>query len=345
MAKVKVGLIGIGFMGKVHFDCYKAHRQAKVVAMADVDDAKLAGDWSKVTGNIGGDAPAKVDLSGIKKYKDASELIADPEVELVDIMLPTFLHAEYAIEALAADKHVLVEKPIALSLAEADKVVEAAKKAKGKFMVAHCIRFWPEYEYLAQIIRGKKYGRVKSAMFKRRSSPPSWAWQNWLMNVKRSGGAVMDMHIHDTDFINYIFKAPRKVESAGVTGPSGGIDHILTHFDYGKNMLVSAEGGWTFHGAYPFEMAYTVIFDKATVEFSTSQEPTVKVYTSGGKIETPKIESGDGYSREIDYFLSCIIKKIRPKTVTAKDARNAVCLIKAEERSARDHRNVAVTLK
>jgi len=344
MAKVKVGCIGIGFMGKMHFGCYKEHPKAEVVAIADVDEAKLSGDWSKIGGNIDDPSARNVDLAGITKYKDADELIRDENVELVDITLPTFLHAKYTLDALKAGKHVMVEKPVAISVAEADKIVQAARRAKGKFMVGHCIRFWPEYEWLAQIIKGRKYGRVKSAVFRRRSIAPTWGWQNWLMNSKRSGGAVMDLHIHDTDYINYVFKAPKKVESAGVTGPSGGIDHIVTNFDYGKNMLVSAEGGWTFHGSYPFEMAYTVVFDKATVEFSTSQEPTLKVYTSGGKVETPKVEAGDGYHREIDYFLNCIVKKQRPKTVTARDARNAVYLVKAEERSARDHRNVAISL-
>lgn len=344
MAKVKVGCIGVGFMGKMHFGCYKKHSKAEITAIADVDDAKLSGDWSKIGGNIDDASAKNVNLKGIKKYKDASELIADDDVELVDITLPTFLHMQYAIEALKAGKHVLLEKPMALTVAEADKILEVARRAKGKFMVAHCIRFWPEYEYLAQIVKGKKYGRVKSAIFKRRTVAPVWGWQNWLMNSKRSGGGILDLHIHDTDYIQSVFKTPRKVESAGVTGPSGGIDHIVTNFDYGKNMLVSAEGGWSFHGAYPFEMAYTIIFDKATVEFSTSHDPTVTVYTSGGKLETPKIEAGDGYHREIDYFLNCILKKVRPKTVTAKDARNAVYLVKAEEKSARDHRNVAISL-
>ncbi len=331
-------------MGKMHFGCYKKSPKAEVVAIADVDDAKLEGDWSKIAGNIDDASSKTVSLKGIKKYKDAMDLIADPDVELVDITLPTFLHEQYTIAALEAGKHVLCEKPIALTIAEADKVLAVARRAKGRFMVAHCIRFWPEYEYLAQIIKGKKYGRVKSAVFRRRSCPPIWGWQNWLMNNKRSGGAILDLHVHDTDFISSLFKLPKKVESVGSTGPSGGIDHIITHYDYGKNMLVTAEGGWMFHGAYPFEMTYTVIFDKATVEFSTSHSPTLAVYTSGGKIEHPKIEPGDGYRREIDYFLNCINKKQRPKTVTPKDARNAVALIKAEERSARDHRNVAVNI-
>jgi predicted dehydrogenase len=344
MAKIKVGCIGIGFMGKMHFGCYKEHPNAEVVAIADVDDAKLSGDWSKIGGNIDDASAKNVDLKGIEKYKDANELINDPNVELVDITLPTFLHAKYVLDALDAGKHVFVEKPMGISVAECDKIVAAERRAKGKMMIGHCIRFWPEYEYLAQIIKGRKYGRVKSAAFKRRSIAPTWGWQNWLMNQKRSGGAVMDLHIHDADYINYVFKAPKKVESAGVTGPSGGIDHIITNYDYGKNMLVSAEGGWVFHGSYPFEMAYTIVFDKATVEFSTSQSPTVKVYTSGGKVETPTIEETDGYHKEIDYFLKCLAKKIKPKTVTPKDARNAVYLVKAEERSARDHRNVAVSM-
>lgn len=343
MAKIKVGCVGLGLMGKTHYDIYKAHPSTQVVAIADVDDAKLAGDWSKIP--PAGPASAKpVNLSDIKKYKDADQLIEDPDVDLVDITLPTFLHFRYVMKALECGKHVLCEKPVALTVQEADKIATESERSKGKFMVAHCVRFWPEYEYLAQIIRGKKYGRVKSAMFSRRGTPPNWGWQNWLLNAKRSGGAVLDLHIHDTDYINYIFGIPKKVESSGVPGPSGGIDHILTQFDYGKSMLVSAEGGWAFHGSYPFEMKYTIIFDKATVEYSSRSNPTVKVYSSGGKVETPPIPGTSAYAAEIEYFLDCILKNQKPKTITAKDARNAVLLVRAEEKSAKDHRNVAITV-
>lgn len=344
MAKVRVGCVGLGFMGKRHFECYKQHPDAEVVAVADVDDAKLAGEWTKIVGNIGEKKPKPVDLSKLRKYKDADQLIEDPEVDLVDITLPTFLHSRYVLKAIELGKHVLCENPLALTCQEAEKITSAAAKGKGKFMVAHCIRFWPEYEYLASIIRGKKYGRVKSAVFRRRGTPPNWGWQNWYMNAKRSGGAVLDLHIHDTDYINYIFGMPKKVESAGITGPSGGIDHIVTNFDFGKSMLVTAEGGWAFHGSYPFDMSYTIIFDKATVEYSNHQSPTVKVYYSGGKVESPTLVPGDGYDAEINYFLGCITKNQKPKTVTPEDALNAVNLVRAEEKSARDHRNVAITI-
>ena len=109
-------------------------------------------------------------------------------------------------------------------------------------------------------------------------------------------------------------------------------------------MLVAAEGGWAFHGAYPSEMKYTVIFDKATVEYSSRSTPAVKVYSSGGKVETPPIPEVSAYAAEINYFLDCIVKNQKPKTLTPKDARNAVLLVKAEEKSARDHRNVAITV-
>jgi len=344
MAKINVGCVGIGFMGKAHFGIYRQNANAEIVAIADVDDAKLSGDWSRIGGNINDPSAKNVDLTGIKKYKDADQLIDDPEVALVDITLPTFLHFRYVMKALEAGKHVLCEKPMALTVQEADKMAAAAARSKGKFMVAQCIRFWPEYDWLAQIIRGKKYGRVKSAIFRRRSTAPTWGWQNWLMNAKRSGGAVLDLHIHDTDYINYIFGIPKKVESAGIAGATGGIDHIVTNYDYGKSMLVTAEGGWAFHGAYPFEMAFTIIFDKATVEYSSNQSPSLKVYSSGGKVESPAVAAGTGYTAEIDYFLNCITKNQKPKTVTPMDGRNAVVLVKAEEKSARDHRNVAITV-
>jgi len=340
---IKVGLVGIGFMGKMHFGVHQAGRKSKVVAIADIDKAKLNGDWSAIGGNIDDPSAKNVDLSGIKTYKDADALINDPDVDMVDITLPTYLHAQYATKALRAGKHVLVEKPMALTVAEANKLVAAAKKAKGRFMVAHCIRFWPEYEKAKELIDSKKYGGVVSATFRRVSPTPTWGWTNWLQKHKLSGGAALDLHVHDVDFIRHLFGKPKAVTAVGVTKTSGGVDHIVANFTFRKkNLQVTAEGGWGFEPTFPFSMAFTIVCDKATIDFSTAHAPTLAVYTADGKVETPKVPAGDGYSREIDYFLDCISKGKKPKRVTPEDARDAVKMVWAEIRSVRSGRRVAI---
>ncbi|HBE03801.1 MAG TPA: hypothetical protein DC049_15205, partial [Spirochaetia bacterium] len=134
MKKINVGIIGLGFMGSTHFRIYQKNPKARLLALADIDPAKRRGDWRKICGNIGdGDNTRPVDLNGIKTCAAADDLINNPEIDLVDICLPTFLHKEYICKALAADKHVFCEKPIARTLTEAKTVTALAKKAKGLF--------------------------------------------------------------------------------------------------------------------------------------------------------------------------------------------------------------------
>ena len=340
---IKVGVVGIGFMGKMHFGVHQAGKKSKVVAIADVNTDKLKGDWSSIAGNIDDPSAKSVDLTGIKTYSKAEDLINDPDVDLVDITLPTYLHAEYATKALKAGKHVLCEKPIALTVAQANRIVAAAKKARGLFMVAQCIRFWPEYEVTKKLLDGKRYGRVYSASFRRVSPTPVWGWRNWLQKHKLSGGALIDLHIHDIDYVNHLFGTPTAVTAVGMSKTSGGVDHIVADYTFRrKNLQVTAEGGWAMHPAFPFSMAFTIVCEKATIDYSTAHTPSLSIYTVSGRVVTPKVPAGDGYSREIDYFLNCIRKGQKPTRVTAADARKALEVAWAEMRSVRTGRRVAL---
>jgi predicted dehydrogenase len=340
---IRVGVVGIGFMGKMHFGVHQASGKSRVVAIADVEGAKLKGDWSAIAGNIGDPSAKQVNLEGITTYAKAEELIHDHEVELVDITLPTYLHARYALAALKAGKHVLCEKPIALTMDEANEMVAAAKKAKGCFMVAQCIRFWPEYEVAKELVQRKTYGTVYSASFRRVSATPVWGWKNWLQKHKLSGGAVIDLHIHDIDYINDLFGLPKAVSAVGVTKTSGGVDHIVANYTFArKNLQVTAEGGWGMHPAFPFSMAFTIVCEKATIDYSSAKSPSLTVYTADGKAVVPEVPSGHGYSREIDYFLGCIQEGRKPTRVTAETGRDALRVAWAEIASVRTGRRVAL---
>jgi predicted dehydrogenase len=332
--KVRVGLIGVGFMGRGHYRVHRAGTKSQVVAICDVEDRKLAGDWGG-GGNLG-DTSAKIeDLTGIRKYQDGHQLIADPDIDLVDITLPTHLHAEYTLAALAAGKHVLCEKPICNDLADARKVVAAAARAKGKFMVAHCIRFWPEYAWVKEhAVDGKEFGKVLSASFRRLSSTPIWSHRNWLMDGSKSGGAAVDLHIHDVDYVRYLFGEPRAVSALGVIGAvsSGGVDHIVAQYRYPGVKQVTAEGGWAMAPGFGFEMKFFILCERATVSFGV-KEPGLTVYPAKGESFKPAVAAGDGYSREIDYFLDCIIEDRKPAVVTGLEALKSLKLALAEVKS------------
>jgi len=340
---IKVGLIGLGFMGQMHFGVYSKSKKARITAIADVEADKRRGDVSKSVGNIPG-AVRQLDLAGVEVFRAAEDLIAKADVDLVDICLPTYLHAKYAIMALKTGRHVMCEKPLALNSKDAGKVAAAARAAKGYLMTGHCIRFWPEYVYLRDVVKKKTYGNVMAARFTRLSPTPVWAWENWLLTGPKSGGAAMDLHIHDADFITHTFGKPRSVFATGVKQVSGAYDYIVAHYRYAKkNLSIVAEAGWGFPAAYPFRMFYTVQFDKATVEFSSMATPTITVYQKDGRVQYPKMSGPDGYHSELNYLLDCIRKGKAPKTVTPADAALSIKVIEKEVSSIKQGRPVAVT--
>ena len=141
---VNVGILGVGFMGTNHFAQYQAIKGVRVAAICDVDPKKRRGDWSSVAGNIGGPA-AQTNLKGINVYADARAMLKDKAIHVVDITLPTYLHARWAIAAMKAGKHVICEKPMAINSREAARMVATARRTGRRLYIAHCIRFWPLY--------------------------------------------------------------------------------------------------------------------------------------------------------------------------------------------------------
>ena len=314
-------------MGRMHISAYDRVKDATLVAIADQDPKRAGGDFSGAWGNIAG-AVEKLDMTGISGTTDLHALINSPEVDLVDICVPTPAHEALAVAALQAGKHVLCEKPLALDSASAQRIADAAARATGMFMPAMCIRFWPQWAWLKQAIDDKRYGAVKSATFRRVAAMPP----GWFANGALSGGGILDLHVHDTDFVYHAFGRPNAVHSRGYTKTSGKTDHIVTSYLYDNGpAVVSAEGAWCMADGFPFSMRYTVNFERATADFDSSRTPAFVVSSGGnaGTIDLP----GDGYEREMHYFLECIRQGKKPAHVTADDAVESLKILEAEDRS------------
>jgi predicted dehydrogenase len=338
---VKVGLIGLGFMGSTHFKIYQNLSNAKIVAVADFQKKRLEGDWSDIGGNIG-DGSGKVNLSGIATYSDPMDLINDSSVEYVDICLPTDLHLQYAVAALKAGKHVITEKPMVLNTKQADVLVKAAAKAKGYFMVAHCIRFWPEYAVTQELIKSGKYGKVKELFLRRVVSPGHRGYQDWLLKEKRSGGALLDLHIHDIDYALFLCGKPKKVWAWGAKGPSGGIDIVHAGYEFSGGVHANIIGGWGYLGKFPFNMEFCIRTDKATFTYNMAAGKPLTIYTADGKEIVPKVPAGTGWDREIEYFVNCVDKKKKPTIVTAKSSFESVKMAEYELKSIKEGKAVVV---
>jgi predicted dehydrogenase len=324
---VNVAVVGLGFMGVTHLRAYLANPLARVVAVCGAVRVPVNGILAGVSGNITKSDDIHLGQD-VKVYCTTEELFADADVELVDICTPTPLHAAQVIGALNAGKHVICEKPLARTSAEAREILTVAEKSPGFLMPAFCMRFWPGWSWLKQAVQEQSYGKVLAARFRRDSAMPAWSRQGTC-----TGGALFDLHIHDSDFVNFLFGLPAGVFSTGVLSASGSINHVVTQYDYPGGPSVYAEGSWLL--TQGFNMSYTLFCERATIDFDLSRGDKALMISETGK-EPRVVESGgDGYSEEIEYILECVAKRRAPAVVTALDGVTALEICEAEEKSIR----------
>ncbi len=196
-------------------------------------------------------------------------------------------------------------------------------------MPAMCIRFWPQWAWLKQAVVQRRYGGVRAATFRRVAQMPP----GWFQDGEKSGGAVMDLHIHDTDFVSYLFGQPRAVFSRGYSQTTSRIDHLVTHYVYDDVPLVVAEGSWAMADGFGFNMAYTVNFERATADFDFSRSERPLTVSQDGKQEVVDCGQGDGWVEELRYLVDCLAGGRRPTAITAEDALASILIAEAEVRS------------
>lgn len=320
---MRIAVLGLGFMGSTHLKAWRSVPDATLVAIYSNDDRKLAGDLSHIEGNLGTKG-GNFDFNGVRKYRETPELLADPEIDAVDICLPTHLHYATALAALRAGKHVLVEKPLSLDGDLADELVGEAHASDRVLMAAHVLRFVPAYRALAESLSSGKQGAVRSAVFRRRCAAP--AWSKWLGDADKSGGGVFDLLIHDVDYALMIFGMPQELSATGYEDLSLGIDaiHATLHYRDGFNCVI--EGGWHHKKAYPFSMDYTVTADGGTFEYSSLQGSSVDLYDCSGEKIGLEVRQGDAFEAELQYFHSCCVDGTRPNYCPPEESAAAVRL-------------------
>ena len=198
--------------------------------------------------------------------------------------------------------------------------------------------------------RWNELGKLVSLHLVRLSPTPTWGWENWLGDARKSGNALMDMHIHDTDYLLYLCGKPKSLYSCG-RKVDGGYCHVLTFFKY-PDFIVTAEGGWDFVDTFPFRMAFTANFEKGTVEYNSITANPFAVYTEG-KSEFPvlaqenlqaegggNVSSLGGYYNETKYFVECVEKGKRPTIVTPEAARDSLVVVLKEFQSAESGKTI-----
>lgn len=293
---LKVGVIGCGFMGKMHTNVYKMLPNVQLVGVFDENPERGNGLASEAGGTY---------------FDDLNALYA--AVDAVDICLPTHMHAEYTVRSAQNKKHVLCEKPMALSNEDAKRMIDACESNDVRLMIAHCIRFWPEYAMLKQIQLTDQLGALVSLNLTRYGAFPTWSSNNWLADERLTGGAALDMHIHDTDFALYMMGKPKEVFSAGSVD-SRGLSHIFSTFVY-DGAIVHLEGGWNLPTGAPFKMAYRAVFEQGAViwdagpmtVYEKGKDPFVPEFEKMNAAGGGNISDLGGYYHEIVHFVDRVL--------------------------------------
>jgi predicted dehydrogenase len=329
----RIGIAGIGFMGMIHYLTYEKIRGARVEAICEQDARRLAGDWRGIRGNFGPPG-TMMDLSGVRRYSRLDELLADPRIDMIDVCLPPALHAPVVISGLRAGKHVFCEKPIALTAADAQRMVAAAEKAERVLSIGHVLPFFPEYAEALKIVRSGRFGKLLGGGFRRVISDPQWLPD--FYDPRKIGGPMLDLHVHDAHWIRLLFGMPRSVFTTGrMRGDVA--EYFTTQFQFDDpSLAVTATSGVIRQQGRLFEHGFEIHLERATLLFDFAvfrDGPKVlmplTVLDDKGSVRAPQLGSSDpldAFQAELNEVVRSV-RQQRPSQVLHGDlARDAVIL-------------------
>lgn len=302
---LKIGLVGVGGISGEHIPVWDAMETTELVAICDIRPERMERYTDK------------------HRYTVFDEMLEKEDIDILDICLPTYLHADFAIKAMEKGIHVICEKPISLKEEDVARVYYTAQKMNVKFMVAQVLRFWPEYELLKEIYDTGKYGKLLSGYMSRLGSCPKWSWDNWMKDPARSGLVPYDLHVHDLDFMVYAFGQPVGVQSYRSKRPEQ--DYISATYKY-EDFFITTEAAW-YAAPLPFGAGFRFQFEDALVTYidgkcmvyqndDTILDLSAEAISGTGSINLPKTNA---YANEIHYFTDCVLTGNFPEKVRAAE--------------------------
>ena len=310
---LKVALVGVGGISGAHIPVWDAMGDAELIALCDIRPEQMNKYDDK------------------RRYTDFEEMLEKERIDILDICLPTYLHADYSVKAMEKGINVICEKPISLKHEDVARVYDAAKMNNVKFMIAQVLRFWPEYEVVKKLYDEKTYGKLLSGSMSRLGCYPSWSWDGWMMDEKRSGLVPFDLHIHDLDFMVYAFGKPKNVTDFRAKRPDQ--DYISAVYEF-NGFHITSEASW-YASLYPFTAKFLFQFENAVVAFENGK---MTVYERGGKVFSPISESdsdtgeiglpsSNAYANEINYFAECVKSGKNPDKVKPEELETVIDIL------------------
>ena len=333
---MRVGLVGLGMMGSGHLTNYIKMKEnnegIELVAVCDVDEKKIA-SGTATEGNLKV-TDDSFDLSKYNCYTCMEEMIQKENLDYVDLCLPTHLHAPMSIRAMEMGVNVFCEKPMARTSKQCDEMIATAKRTGKKLMIGHTLRYWDAYVFAKDYIDNNTFGKCLGAYFYRGGITPIWSWENWLLTKERSGGCLLDQHVHDVDTIVWMFGLPKAVSTTGInTIPGSGYDIVSTNYIYEDGKVVNAQDDWVINGdGYGFKMLYRINFEKGALIY---EEGKLLVCPEGGKGFEAEFEGRNAYYDEIILFAKLLKDDSTFDYMALLEShRDTILLAEAEEKSA-----------
>jgi len=333
---VKIGIIGCGKISeRASLPNIKNYPKAQVTCLCDIEPEKAKA------------AAGKFELKGVEITKDWKELVRRKDIDAVFVNTPNYLHAEMAVGAAENRKHILVEKPITISVAAADDMIRAAKKNKVFLMVEQTQRFDPVHQAAKKFINTGKLGRIN--MIRGRighAGPEYWSEgkSHWFYNKKHSGGgAMIDVGVHILDLVRWL--SGKKVEAVSANIQT--IEKDVPVDDNGSALLRFTDGtmghfeaSWT---TRPYEVLTYIYGENGKLMTAIgSDRPILARMATVGKGKdpncvlediVPEIGPGGGWENAIHYFIDCV-EKNEPPFVSGEEGKETIKVILAAYESS-----------
>lgn len=318
MERILTGcIVGAGFMGSTHLDCYLKNPKVRIAGIVDSNFEK---------------ASKLAEKAGCRVFDSLDEMAkACSSVDFVDVCLPSILHRQYAVQAMEQGSHVIVEKPIATTLDDADAMIEASHRCDRRLMVAHVCRFMPQFAKAKELVGNGAIGRPISMEIHRLSDAPMWSWNNWLQNNSQSGGTLLDLSVHDLDFSNWLFGSPVSFKSyiSGI-GEKPGSSSSCAVLTYDSGVVSTVFSSHLMPKGYPLFSSFIISGTSGCIEWNTGNTPGALRLVQDGEVcvsfdakELDPVAYSNAYQRELDDFIDCLING-KPFKVNAVDARLAL---------------------
>jgi predicted dehydrogenase len=251
---------------------------------------------------------------GVKYYKDTGEMLEAGSFDIADICLPTFLHEQYVLLMAEHKKHVLCEKPFALSSESAGRMAGSCECAGVKFMIAQTLRWKPDLLKIKEYLENGVFGVIHLVSCSRLAQHPNWT--TWHRDVKKSGGGLFDLHVHDIDYLYFLFGEVEEVYATGWKSPTGCWNHVISILKFKNGMNAVAEGSFEMTGDFPFSVSYRLTGDKSTVDYrltagfnienTESVNSRLMLFEKDQPPVEVKTDPVDSYQLEIEAFAQAV---------------------------------------